>query len=298
MAMTIFIIVLLLHFLLASWVLFRPSSPLRSRREYRIPVFFLLGFGPLIAITIDILDRTGRLGKRPFELETVKAEHDIFWASIAARKDDQDAVPLEEAILLNDRQTRRKAVLSTFRDEAFRYLDVLMLARNDEDADTTHYATIQITKIQREFQLKLQKFAVEHEKDPQNLALLDEYIALLETYLQSRLPEKSILRHQQEVFDRLLDERLALVPDDKMTLIRKLRNWTDIRENYPAVLQLIERLKKTWPDDELVWIESLRAFVEWKDSARIQQITNEMKSRKVQWTKWGRQQISPWVQVR
>jgi hypothetical protein len=297
MAVTIFFILFAIHIVLSVCFLLLPSCRLRKRKEYWIPILFVPVFGPLMAVTIEILFHMSNPGTRPVELESLKGEQDIFWTTFTTTKEDTDAVPLEEAILVNDIHTRRQAVLNTFRGDSFRYLDVLLVARNNEDVDTTHYATIQISKIQRQFQLKLQNFAAEFEKDADNQALLDEYIDLLETYLESALPEQSILKHQRRVYARLLDKKLNLCPNDRETLVKKLRNCTAVREDYPCVLQVIDLLKTLWPDEEETWIESLRACVEWEDTARIQEIMQAIRSQKIRWTRWGREQISPWVQI-
>jgi len=291
-----FIILLIIHFSLAGCCLFLPSSRLRQRKEYLLPVLVVPFFGPFIAITIHVLFFLNTHNMKTLELESLHADNDIFWAAFANPNEDTDAVPLEEAILLNDVHTRRKAVLSTFRGNSFQYLDILMIARNNEDVDTTHYANIQITKIQREYQLQIQKYAADFEKNPNNPELLNQYIDLLDTYLQSPLPEKSILLHQREVFADLLDRKLALAPNDKETLMKKLRNCTQIGEDYRAAVKVIDRLKEDWPDDEEVWIETLRAAVNWKDTARVQETIQAMKTQKIRWTRWGREQVSLWMQ--
>ncbi len=144
MPVYIFVVLLLIHVGLSLLFLMRPASRLRSRKEYWIPILIVPLFGPCIAITVEILFRIQNPGAKPVDLESFTAENDILWKSFVTSNEDNDAIPLEEAILLNDIHTRRKAVLSTFRDDPFRYLDVLLVARNNEDVDTTHYATIQI----------------------------------------------------------------------------------------------------------------------------------------------------------
>ncbi len=293
----IFILLLIIHFCCAVPFLFVPSSRLHKRKEYLIPILFLPLFGPFLAITIEILFLIQKPGTKPVELESPTDENDILWKSFVTSKEDSDAIPLEEAILLNDIHTRRKAVLNTFRDDSFRYLDVLMVARNDEDVDTTHYATIQISKIQRQFQLRLQKLAADFEKRPNDAALLDEYIDLLDTYLQSPLPEKGILRHQRDVYAKLLDQKLALDMEDKETLVRKLRNCTDIGEDYHSAMEIIDLLKSKWPEDEQIWIETLRSIVNWKDAGNMQKTVKALQTQKIRWTRWGREQVSLWVQI-
>jgi hypothetical protein len=297
MEVYILIILFTIHAILSVPFLLLPSSRLHKRKEYWLPVLLVPVFGPLMAVTIEILFRISKPGTRPVELESLKGEQDIFWTTFTTTKEDTDAVPLEEAILVNDIHTRRQAVLNTFRGDSFRYLDVLMVARNNEDVDTTHYATIQISMIQRQFQLQLQKYAADFERDPDNQALLDEYIDLLGMYLESSLAEQSILKHQRKVYDRLLDKKLSLCPNDRETLVKKLRNCTAAREDYPLALEVMGLLKSQFPGDEEIWIESLRACVEWEDTPRIQETLQEMRTQKIRWTRWGREQVSPWVQI-
>lgn len=292
------IILLLVHCVAAIvFLLLRPSGSLKGRREYILPVLLVPLFGPLLAVTIELLYRGKASGSRQVEMESLKLEQGLIWDSHIREQEDDEAVPLEEAVLLNDIETRRKVLLKTFQDDPFKYLDVLMVASHNEDVDTTHYATIQISKIRRNFQLELQKYARAHAQDPNNLGRLNEYIKLLGQFLDSPLPEESILRRQRRIYDGLLDEKLALIPNDLDTLLRKLRNLADQKENYPAALETIRLLQTHWPGEEQTWIESLRAFVEWQDTERLQQVVNAAQSTRVEWTKWGREQVRPWVQV-
>ena len=297
MSSTVLIILLFIHIVISAGVLLYPASKIRRRKEYLLPVLLVPVFGPLLALTIEILFRIDSPGTKPVELESLRLENDIYWATFAEAEEEKDVVPLEEAILINDTQIRRQAMLNTFREDSFKYLDILMVARNNDDVDTTHYATIRISKLQRQFQLKLQEYAREFERNPNNQTLLEDYIDLLETYLQSPLPEKGILQHQRSVYGMLLDKKLALNPDDKNTLLKKLRNCTDQQQDYPSTWQIVEVLKKNWPDDEQVWIEALRVCVEWKDHKGLQETIHDIQSHKIHWTKLGREQVRPWVQL-
>ena len=120
---------------------------LGRRKEYLVPILCIPVFGPLLAFTIDLMHVLGPPGLRPVEVEALKLEQNVYWNSIKEPEEDPSVVPLEEAILINDKHTRREMVLDTFRHDSFSYLDVLLLARDNEDTDTTHYATIRITKI-------------------------------------------------------------------------------------------------------------------------------------------------------
>src|SRR5512143_3244328 len=156
--------VLVFHVIAALLFLVLRFGRLGWRKEYLIPILCVPVFGPLLAFTIDLMHILGHPGTNPVELEALKLGQNVYWNTVEGPQEDPSVVPLEEAILINDEHVRREAVLDTFGQDAFGYLDVLLLARDDEDIDTTHYATIRITKIHRQFQLALQQCAVKHEQ--------------------------------------------------------------------------------------------------------------------------------------
>jgi hypothetical protein len=270
---------------------------LGRRKEYLVPILCIPVFGPLLAFTIDLMYAFGKPGLKPVDVEALKLEQNIYWNSVERPEADPSVVPLEEAILINDKHTRREEVLDTFRHNSLSYLDVLLLARDNEDTDTTHYATIRITKIHRRFQLALQQFAVEHEEHPEDLAILNKYLDLLEEYIASPLPDELMLRRQKAVYAQLLDKGLALAPNDRRTMIRKLRLCITMKDDYAAALALAEQLKQRWPDDEQTWIESLRLCVEWHDQEGLEAALRQIQSAPVNWTRQGRALVAPWLHV-
>lgn len=291
-------VVVLFHILAAVLFLLLRFHRLGWRKEYLIPILCVPVFGPLLAITIDLMHVFGHPGSKPVELEALKLEQNVYWNAIEEPQEDPSVIPLEEAILINDKQTRRRVVLDTFRHDAFNYLDVLLLARDDEDTDTTHYATIRITKVHRQFQLALQQCASEHERDPQDMAALEKYLNLLEDYIASPLPDELILQRQKGVYVRLLDEKLALVPNDHGTILRKLRYCITNKEDLPAAQGLADQLQKQWPEDEQTWIESLRLCVERHDRQGLEATLHEMQVTPINWTRQGRAAVAPWLPMK
>jgi hypothetical protein len=267
------------------------------RKEYLIPILCVPVFGPVMAFTIDLLHVLNHPGTRPVELEALKLEENVYWNAIEEPQDDPSVIPLEEAILINDKLTRRQVVLDTFRHDAAGYLDVLLLARGDEDTDTTHYATIRITKIHRRFQLALQECAVQHEADPLDTMVLEKYLRLLEEYIASPLPDELMLRRQKAVYAGLLDEKLALTPNDHSTVLRKLRYCIANKEDIAGARALADQLQQNWPEDEQTWIESLRLCVERHDRGSLELTLSRMRAAPVSWTRQGREAVAPWLPI-
>ena len=175
-------------------------------------------------------------------IETLSLTEDIYWKSIKKREQAQNIVPLEEALIVNDRQTRKKLIFETLLEDPMKNLDILLLARENNDADTAHYANTTIAKIQRDFQLKIQKLAFEYESDQDNVGLLNKYIETLRNFINSGLSESFLLIRQRIVLANLLERKISLEGWDRDTLLQKIMNSLELKdirycyENLPILL--------------------------------------------------------------
>ena len=112
-------------------------------------IFFVPIFGPITAITIEALNIWNRQASKPIELEPLTLGDDILWVTLKSFHESGDIVPLEEAILINDVKVRRRFMLETLYTDPLKYLDVLNIAKYNDDVETSHYATT--TKPRRIF---------------------------------------------------------------------------------------------------------------------------------------------------
>lgn len=286
---------LTIHVILAIigiyFILFRQTS---LRKEHMIPMVFIPIVGPLVALIIEALNIAGEQGQKPIEQEHEDFAEDILWKALQSYQEKGNIVPLEEAILINDVKTRRKYMLETLYEDPLKYLDVLMLAKNNEDVETSHYATTTISHAQKRFQVAIQNLAVAVENDRNNIALLDNYLETLEQYIQSNLLEEHLLRNMRIVYKDALDKKLAKMKNDKTTLIRKLRNSIELGD-YPSAFGASDLLIENYPKDEQVWIEAVRVCVEGSDNNRLREVLEKLQLTNLAWSKQGKEQIGPWI---
>ena len=174
----VFIIVihLVVAILVSVYVFFGKSH---LRKEHVIIILVVPIVGLLYALTVQLLNMMGKQGDKNVDMLPL-AFDDILWKSLKSTTEDGNLVPLEEAMLIDDFGTRRRIMLDALYDDPMKYLDVLLIARHNDDIDTTHYATTMISHAQKQFQLSLQKFAAAIENEPENILLLDKYIDTLE----------------------------------------------------------------------------------------------------------------------
>ena len=141
-------------------------------RAYILIIVCIPIFGFLSALTAEVINHRYTSHKEPDSIETLSLSEEVYWKSIKKRDEAQNIVPLEEALIINDRQTRKKLILEMLLDDPVKNIDILLLARENNDVDTAHYANTTIAKIQRGFQLQVQQLSVEHESDPENISIL------------------------------------------------------------------------------------------------------------------------------
>ena len=290
-------ILIITHVLLASiyiTLIFTRRSSLNPANI--LPILCIPFFGVLSALTADLVYLSNRYKEAPDPIETLSLSEDIYWKSIKKREEAQNIVPLEEALIINDRQTRKKLILEMLLDDPMKNIDILLLARENNDVDTAHYANTTIAKIQRDFQLQVQQLAVEHEADPDDIDLMDRYIETLGKFIESGLSEAFLLKRQRTTFADLLDKKIGLVSLDKETLLKKIRNCLALKDINAAV-GANEILKKNFPDDEQSWISALQISVAGHDAMRLEETINEINRRNINWSLSAKEQISTWVQV-
>jgi len=290
-------ILIITHFVIAAVytvLIFTRRSTLTHANI--LPILCVPFFGVLSALAADLVNITNQYKEDPDPIETFSLSEDIYWKSIKKREEAKNIVPLEEALIINDRQTRKKLILEMLLDDPMKNINILLLARENNDVDTAHYANTTIAKIQRNFQLQVQQLSVEHEADPDNSRILNNYIEILGNFIESGLSEAFLLKRQRVAFADLLEKKISLDGWNKKILLKKIHNCLAIKDLNTAI-EANEILKKNFPDDEQTWINALRISVADHDAVHLEKTIGEINHRKISWSSSGKEQVSTWVQV-
>lgn len=291
------LIILFSHLLLVMvFTIFILSGKFHFRKEQLVFLYLIPIFGVFAALIVELMIIFGRVGKTSLDLEPLYPSDDILWKTLKSSHEKGDLVPLEEAILINETKIRRRFMLEILYSDPYKYLDILNIAKFNDDIETSHYATTTISKAQKDFQLSVQRLAAEVDSHPENVEVLDSYIEVLGKYIKSGLLEEHLLKNLRLVYSTILDKKLHKVKSDKKILIEKLRNNIDLKD-YVSAFKTSELLKEKFPEEEETWIEALRVCVEGNDARRLQETINEIRRNDIAWTRQGRDQVSPWFMV-
>lgn len=91
----------------------------------------------------------------------------------------EEIIPLEEALVLQDKEVSRWMLMEIVSRAPAKFIDLLFLARQDEDTEVVHYATTLIAEISRQYDIRLQTLDKKHQENPSDYRTLAEYCAVL-----------------------------------------------------------------------------------------------------------------------
>ena len=211
--------------------------------------------------------------------------------------DTQPVVPLEEALLINDARTRRTILQDILRRDPSKHVELLKVARLNDDMEVTHYATTTMMEIQRDFELSLQRLDKEiksgrddGEASDQSIELLDQYVSsgLLEGYPQERMR----LRYLEA-----LERKTGLNESDRLLLMRLAENRLALGD-YERAASDTDRIVSRWPTDEEAWLLGLRIAVESCDKQALDSWLLRMAASQVIWSAQGRELLNFWQSVK
>jgi hypothetical protein len=276
--------------LLMSAVLYGGFSKRRLRPFHYVWMFLTPLFGPVTGwIMIQAI------GKTPPGADWIR-RNEKSKEMILHQMPMKDMVPLEEALLINDHSKRRTLMMNILRSDPMQYLDLLLVARFNEDTETAHYATATIMELQRQFLLEIQQRQAEIARHEDDFDKHREYVQFLSKFCESGLLEGQLQRRQRLVLKKALDRCLPM-REDAVLLRIMVHNSLALKEAAEA-RTAAQALMDKWPLDETSWLEGMRVCVETRDQAGMQSLLSRMQLAKVDFSSKGREQLLFWTEKR
>lgn len=288
-------IYLLIHAVLCVLVYIGIRSRFFKFTEQLFPIIVLVPVaGMAVGLVADYHSRFHKAGIKPIELEELHLEtEDLRLKQIEDDEGGELVIPLEEAMTINDAETRRKLMLDILHQNPQEYIELLQKARLDEDIEVTHYASTAIMEMQRDYELSLQKAEKEYEDDGDNSEKLERYLYSLRRYIESGLVDRNVLFIYRSRYLELLREKMQREPEDMDTRIQAVDNYLNL-ENYSEAKALADILVRKWPNREDTWFAQLKVCQEMHDGPGIKKIVAEIRRRNVYLTPQGRVALSFW----
>ena len=204
-------------------------------------------------------------------------------------------VPLEEALILDTAEQRRKLILSVLTEDPVQYYDLLQQARMNDDSEVVHYAATAMAQISKQADLALQQDARRFADDPNDREVLAAYANALERSLKLGLAQGRAAELQRRQLERLLKLQLADSPrEEGYSLGCRLAEVQLQLQEYKAAEQTLEELVRRWPVRETPWLLRLRSAAARKSGAEVRSILQEVERTQVYLSAAGRQELAFW----
>lgn len=268
----------------------------------RLSCLPIMAFVPVFgAVALLFHERALRSDARPcddFELEELRV-NDAVYKSIVVEPAAQasEAVPLREALLVNDPATRRRLIMDVLYDDASAQPHALRAARSNDDAEVVHYATTALVELQKTYDDRMQRARAACQADPHDVEAARNLASVLGAYIESGLLEGMMLTSTRAEYARVLDALLVLVSRDGEEALGVC--WQAFlnaraRGEVGDMEHMAERAVAVWPQREDGYLMRLHTAVAREDRAGIDRALETLQRGDVRVTARGRRDISYW----
>ena len=263
-------------------------------RGHFLPFMVLIPlWGPLCVVLLYARNALTDAAITPPDLEKLHINEDLHRSILVDGRDTTDmTVPLEEALIVNSAEQRRKLILSVLNDDPLPYYDLLQQARMNEDSEVVHYAATAMAQISKQADLTLQQHEARYAAAPQDKQVLAAYCDYLQHYLDSGLVQGRAAEIQRRQLVQLLQKQLA----DGMHYQLGCRLAQAQLEllDYDAADATLRELTQRWPQRETPWLLLVRSAAARRDGAALQNILHDIAANHVYLSAQGREALRFW----
>lgn len=201
-------------------------------------------------------------------------KNDVFTNMISY---DENVIPLHDTYLIDDVAAKRKVFLDAVKQNVLENPRVLKMATYDQDREIAYYAVSMISGHIEELANNISRLEGELLKDRDNLALQEEYGALLKEYLAQDFVDNITRRNRTEQYVSLLDSILQKKPDDMEYLQEKISKEI-VLENYNQAQEACEIFQKAFPEREEPYLAYINLYFHLRQPEKMQEKLEELKA--------------------
>jgi hypothetical protein len=204
----------------------------------------------------------------------------------------EEIIPLEEALVLQDKEVSRWMLMEIVSRAPAKFIDLLFLARQDEDTEVVHYATTLIAEISRQYDIRLQTLDKKHQENPSDYRILAEYCAVLAAYLQKNLVTKRMEEVLRKDYSHLLEKKLQ--QKEQLSDYVKLIENELLLKRYESVEKYLNTISQNWPQQEEIYMLYLRYYFETRQGERLEELVEAIKNGSIYISKANRERLAFW----
>lgn len=189
------------------------ESVSRDNRVTYLLKFFVMALFPVAGFVFfalaELLRRT--VFRFRVNLEDIIFSKDRVDTQVKADEEqERNIIPIEEALIVNDKKSLRTAMLSIIRGEVDSSLSSIALALDSGDSETAHYAASVLSDKLNEFRVNVRRLYSEIQENPEQAEFREELIDYMDGFLKQKvftqLEQNGYVRMMAEVAETLYQE--------------------------------------------------------------------------------------------
>ena len=200
----------------------------------------------------------------------------------------EEIIPL----VLQGKEVSRWMLMEIVSRAPAKFIDLLFLARQDEDTEVVHYATTLIAEISRQYDIRLQTLDKKHQENPSDYRILAEYCAVLAAYLQKNLVTKRMEEVLRKDYSHLLEKKLQ--QKEQLSDYVKLIENELLLKRYESVEKYLNTISQKWPQQEEIYMLYLRYYFETRQGERLEELVEAIKNGSIYISKANRERLAFW----
>ncbi len=259
--------------------------------NFILAIFFPIG-GYLMAITL-YFTRHLKSKKEIKRDEEIRVE--TLFSDRIKKGEEQEVASLEEILILNNNETKRRQVMNLLTDDASQYLQTLKIAMRDDDVETSHYAAAAIADIKGNLEKKLQDYLVKYEENKEDRVIANGYLEILKEYIDSDLLDEINQKKYQYIYANVLEEMIKIFRDNEVlytALIDELFELKEFKDVRKYALEFLEVHR-----NENAYFSVLKVDYVSKDKPSFQKTFQALLDSDVKLSKEGLEKLRFWLKV-
>ncbi len=229
-----------------------------------------------------------------YESDALAAQAGLFLKPQAEK--EINIVPLEEALYVNDRSSRRKVMIDLLKRDSLEYLEVLRIAVANEDTETSHYAVSAIVEVKRKLTLSLQELAVKYEEEKNDPYFLQSYATVLKSYMRSGFIDERTLLMYKHTYTNVLEQLLEADPKAADAYEEKIEADLELRE-FERAEKFARLYLEQYPEREGPYLALMKVYYAMRAYEQLQQTLARLKASTIRLTSHALKIVRFWTEA-
>lgn len=284
---------LLIYYIVSIFYLF---FQYRKDRKNIVIKLLIIVFGPFIGFIIlyfmfhNIENDKDLIPEGLIEVDNEESE---ILRKVDVEK-ETSIVPMKDALLLNNNQTKRKMLMDILKNDSFGHIEILQTALKNDDTETSHYAATAIQDIIGKLHNSIHQMEFQLEKNPNDFTILTSFAQVIKQYLNigflDERSEKQYLYRYSQIFERLIE----IKPYEKEHYIEKINcdlQLGDLETAEKFTLIFIQNCS----NEEESFFMAMKLYYILKDQLKFKEILQSLKDSSIRLSPQGLNKLRFWL---